>query len=107
MEGVHVEGHVVIEAFVIGEGAIDKGVGFDVGAKEIVGRLAVGVEYMGAVFVDRYAHDVLGGDIAPDFIALLDDKNLLSPIKGEAGEAGAGKAASDDEVIKWLSHSQK
>ena len=57
---------------------------------------SIGVENVGAVFVDIDASHLLGVDVAGDVIPLVDNKNGFSRSFGLLGEDGAVKTGTDD-----------
>ena len=98
-ERVHVEGHVVDLALVVGDGAVhvvvELGELVDV-APNVLHR---GVEDMCAVTMNVDALDLFGVNIAGDVVAPVDDQALLADLLSFMSENGAGKTSTNNQVI--------
>lgn len=110
-EGVHVERQVVDLAAVVGQRRVDERIHrrvlLDEGPDVLVGR----VEDVGPVVVEDDPVLDVGGDVAARAAPALDDEDPLPGVGEQARHRGAGKAASDNQIIIMhgliIGHSQK
>ena len=104
VEGVHVEGHVVQLALVVGH----RRVGVPVEHRKLVHivphLLVVGVEDVGAVFVDVDALHLFGIDVAGDVVALVDHQAGAPGLGGFVGKHRAEQSGADDQIIILFCH---
>ena len=99
VEGVHVEGHVVDLAVVVGNGRVGVSVEHRKPVDVVPHFPVVGVEDVRAVAVDVDALDLLGVDVAGDVGALVHHQAVPAGGGGLAGKDRAEQAGADDQVI--------
>jgi hypothetical protein len=104
IEGVHIEGQVILLAFVIGYRGIGITVELDNGIGKVPDLLVGGMEDMGAILMDIDTLDVLTIDITTQMVALVDDQTLLAVKTGHAGKSGTIDAGSNNQIVVTFLH---
>ena len=102
VEGVHVEGHVVDFAVIVGDGAVGVAVEFGKAVHIRPHLFGIGVENMGAVAVDVDSFHLLGVDVAGDMVPPVDDQAALAGPAGLLGENRTEQAGAHDQIIILL-----
>ena len=98
-ERVHVEGHVVDLALVVGDGGVHVVVELGEAVHVVPDVLERRVEDVSAVFVNVDALDLLGVHVARDMRTAIDDEAALPELVRFVREHGAGEAGSHDEIV--------
>ena len=102
VEGVHVKGHVVDLAVVVGDGRV----GIPVEHRKLIDivphLLVVGVEDVGTIAVDVDALNALGVDIAGNVVPLVHHQAALAGPGGLMGKDCAVQAGANDQIIILL-----
>ena len=96
---VHVEGHVVDLAFVVGDGGVHVVVELGETVHVVPDVLERRMEDVCAVFVNVDSLDLLGVHVARDMRTAIDDEAALPELVCLVREHGAGEAGSYDKVI--------
>ena len=102
IERIHVEGQVILFAFVMGNRRIGIAIEGDDGINEIPHSLIVGVEDVGAILMDMDALDILAIDISTQMRTLVDDQTALTLLFGQMGERATIQASSNYQIIVRL-----
>lgn len=104
IEGVHIEGQVILPTLVIGDRRIGVAIELDNRIHKIPNLFIRGMEDMGTIFMDIDALDVLAIDIAAKMRTLVDDKAALPPAMSHTGESGTIDASSNNQMVVRFIH---
>ena len=103
-EGVHVEGHVVHLALVVGDRGVDEVVELRKLVHIVPDVLVRGVEDVRAVLVDVDAFDLFRVDVAGDVVPFLQNEDRKARLHCLMGKHGSEQAGADHQIIVMLSH---
>ena len=104
MERIHIEGHIVQFAFVIGHRRVNEVIELAEPGKVVPYLTVACSKNMSAVSMDIDTLDFLCITVASDMVAPLDNKNLLACVKCLSRHDGPEQPASNDQQIVLATH---